>query len=85
MFSIEFSSYAEKFLKKIEKVIAKRIIEKIEKLGKDPSPKEVKRIVNQEEKIFRVRVGEYRIQYLVLYTENKVLITDMDKRARAYD
>lgn len=69
----------------MEKVIAKRIIEKIEKLGKDHFPKEVKRIVNQEEKIFRVRVGDYRIQYIVLYTENKVLITDIDKRARAYD
>lgn len=85
MFSIEFSSSAEKFLKKIDKITAKRILEKTEKLCEDPFPKDVKRIMNKEEKIFRVRVGDYRIQYLVFYTGSKILITDIDKRAHAYD
>lgn len=85
MLSSEFSSSAEKFLKKIDKDLARRIIEKIEKLIEDPFPKDAKRVMNQKEKIFRVRVGGYRIQYSVLYDKNLIFISDIDKRARAYD
>ncbi len=85
MLNVELSSYANKFLKKAEKKVAQRIIERIEKLSEDPFPKEVKRVVNREEKIFRVRVGDYRVQYVVFYDKNLLFISDIDKRSRAYD
>ncbi len=85
MFSVEFSSSATKFLKKAEKQLAKRLIERIEKLTDDPFPTDVKRIVNQKEKIFRIRVGDYRIQYSVYFEKNLIFISDIDKRERAYD
>lgn len=85
MFEIEFSSSAKNFLKKSEKEIVKRIIEKIEKLKVDPFPADVKRVVNKKEKIFRIRIGDYRIQYSVVYNKNLIFISDIDKRAKAYD
>ena len=85
MFNVELSSHSKNFLKKSEKNIAKRIITEIEKLKDDPFPKDVKRIVNRNEKIFRVRVGDYRIQFIVLYERNLLFITDIDKRSKAYD
>ncbi len=85
MFSVEFSSDAEKFLKKAEKKTAERIIERIRKLGKDPFPSDVKRVVGKKDKIFRVRVGNYRVQYNVIYERNLLFISDIDKRERAYD
>jgi len=84
MFEIELSSYAKRFLKKIDKQLAERIIERIEKLGAEPFPTDVRRVVNRKEKIFRVRVGDYRIQYTVHYEENLVFISDIEKRSRAY-
>lgn len=84
MFNIEFSSHAKRFLKKIDKQLAGRIIEKIEKLSVEPFPSDVKRVVNKKEKIFRIRVGDYRIQYTVHYERNLVFISDIDKRPRAY-
>ena len=84
MFEIELSSHAKRFLKKADEQLAKRIIEKIEKLGAEPFPTDVKRVVNQKEKIFRVRVGDYRIQYTVHYEESLVFISDIEKRSRAY-
>ena len=84
MFSIEFSDYAKKFLKKADNQLAKRLIKRIEKLAEDPFPTEVKRIVNKKEKIFRVRVGDYRIQYSVIYDKNMIFVSDIDKRSRAY-
>lgn len=84
MFKIELSSHAKRFLKKADEQLAKRIIERIEKLGAEPFPTDVKRVVNRKEKIFRVRVGDYRIQYTVHYEENLVFISDIEKRPRAY-
>ena len=84
MFEIELSSHAKRFLKKTDKQLAERIIERIEKLGAEPFPTDVKRVVNRKEKIFRVRVGDYRIQYTIHYEENLVFISDIEKRPRAY-
>ena len=85
MFDVRLSSSANKFLKKSEKLIAQRILDRIEKLAEDPFPKDIKRIVNREEKVFRVRVSDYRIQYSVFYDKNLLFISDIDKRSRAYD
>ena len=84
MFNVEFGSQPQKFLKKAEKKIVARIIDKIEKLSIDPFPPDVKRVVNRKEKIFRVRVGDYRIQYLVIYEKNLLFIADIEKRPQAY-
>ena len=85
MFDVDFSSSAKKFLKKSEKEVIKRIINEIERLREEPFPKDVKRVVNRQEKVFRVRVGDYRIQYSIFYDKNLLFVSDIDKRARAYD
>ena len=85
MLAVEFSNSAKKFLKNAEKQLAARIMERIEKLAEDPFPSDVKRVVNLKEKVFRIRVGDYRIQYSVFFDKNLVFISDIDKRERAYD
>ena len=84
MFNVEFSSHAGKFLKKSDKQLSERIIERIEKLAEDPFPTDIKRVVNRKEKIFRIRLGDYRIQYQVIYDKNLLFVSDIDKRPRAY-
>jgi len=84
MFAVEFSSSAKNFLKKTDKQLVTRIIVRIERLAQDPFPTDVKRVVNRKEKVFRVRVGDYRIQYSVMYNKDIILISDIDKRPRAY-
>lgn len=84
MFSVEFSNSAKGFLKKCDKQLAKRLVDKIEELALDPFPKDVKRVVNQKEKVFRVRVGDYRIQYSVFYERNILFVSDVDWRESAY-
>lgn len=85
MFSIEFSNSSKRFLRKCDHQLAKRLVDRVEALAIDPFPSDVKRVVNQKEKVFRVRVGDYRIQYSVFYDRNLLFITDIDKRDRAYD
>jgi mRNA interferase RelE/StbE len=77
MFSVEFSSSADKFIGKCERPLAERLLDRIEKLSEDPFPADVKRVVNMKEKVFRVRVGDYRIQYSVIYEKNVIFISDI--------
>ena len=86
LFPAEFSSRAEKYIKKLDKLMNNRIKERINKLEEDPFPKEVERVEGYKgEKIFRVRVGDQRILYIVRYNPNKLIITKIDKRPRVYD
>ena len=81
---VEFSSQSRKFLKKSSKELVMRLVERIDKLMIDPFPTDTKRVVNKIEKIFRIRVGDYRIQYTVIYERNLLFITEIEKRPQAY-
>ena len=67
MFDAKYSNQAKKFLKKADKILAKRLIEKIDELRNTPVIHDTKTIQGYEEKLFRVRVGDYRILYEVDY------------------
>lgn len=84
MFKILLSSSSRKFLGKCDKNLYNRVLRKIKGLSINPFPLNVKRIIGKEDKIFRIRVGDYRILYLVNFDKNEVFIADIDKRGRIY-
>ena len=85
MFDIFLGPQPEKFLKKAEKELRQRIWKKLDELKLNPFPSDVVRVVGRKERAFRVRVGDYRIQYYVLQDEKQIAVFDIDKRGRAYD
>ncbi len=85
MFQIEFGNPAKRFLRKCDKNLYERLMSDVRALAINPFPQGVVRVVGRKEKIFRIRVGDYRIQYLVFHEKNLIFITDADKRPRAYD
>ena len=85
MLESQFSSQARDFLKKIDNELWNRIIERIEKLRSEPFPKDTKRVKGIKEKTFRVRVGDYRILYVVFHDKNILFISKIEKRAKVYD
>ena len=84
MFNLEYSKQALSFLKKSDRIIVSRIIIKVESLREKPIIHDTKRVEGFKEKLFRVRVGDYRILYEVGYSRNVVGIVKIDKRARVY-
>ena len=84
MFKIVLSSHAQKFLKKSVKQLRQRILTKIKELGSDSFPTDSKRVVGLKNKVFRIRVGDYMVEYVVYFDVNEVLIADIDKRERIY-
>ena len=85
MFQVLLAPISQKFLKKCEKEVYERVMEKLKELAVEPFTHDVKRVVSKQEKVFRVRVGAYRIQYVVYHEKNEILVTDIDKRSRAFD
>ncbi len=83
-FEVHLSNRAEKFLITCSKELYNRIYNKLKKLEKDPFPQDVKRVIGQKDKTFRVRVGDYRILYVVFLDENVILVVNIDKRPKAY-
>jgi len=83
-YGVHYDRQPIKFLKKLEKDIARRILDKLDSLLADnPVPSDAKRIVG-EHGVFRVRVGDYRAVYRINYEEKKVIIFRLDKRSRIY-
>lgn len=86
MFSVELKKQAIKFLKSVrDNVVLKRIGNRIDELENNPFPQDIERVEGYKDvKVFRVRVGDYRILYFVDYSSSKVYIEKIDKRSRVY-
>ena len=85
MFDLKFSNKSSKFIKKLDSKTKDRIKEKINSLCADPFPRDCVRVEQYKDyKVFRVRVGSYRILYSVHKDENLLVIVNVDKRSGVY-
>ena len=86
LFSVKFGAQPSKFIKKLDVQTKERIKNKLFRLKEDPFPPEVERVEGYKgEKVFRVRVGDYRILYLVRYEKGLIFVAKVDKRGRVYN
>ena len=83
-FPVEISKKAQKELKSLDKISAKRCIEKIALLESNPFSREAIK-VKGEQNVYRIRFGKYRILYEVYHERKLALIVEIDKRERVYD
>ena len=83
MLEVKYSNQATRFLKKSDKILAKRILKKIEELRGNPFPKDIKTI--EPENLFRIRIGKIRILYEVDHQNNLLGIIKIDKREKVYN
>jgi mRNA interferase RelE/StbE len=85
VFEIYLSTAVRAFLKKLDKPHFERIYQRINALAVDPYPADAKRVRSRKEKVFRVRVGDYRILYVIFWDTKHILIVTIDKRAKVYE
>jgi len=84
-FLIEYDKQPQNFLRKSDKHIAKRIMDKIEELLTNEAVPHTAIAIVVEHGVFRIRIGDYRAIYRVNYSENKIVIVKLDKRGKIYD
>ena len=81
MFSIEFSKEAQKNFNKLSDFDAKIIAKKIDDLKQNPF-RSLKRL--QGNKLWRLRIGDYRAIVDVIVSKNKIVVVRIGKRSRVY-
>ena len=74
MYQIVVKPSARKELKKLPVFIATSIASKIDSLAKNPRPEGCKKLVNNKEELWRIRVGDYRILYAI---DDSIRIVDI--------
>lgn len=82
MFQIEITETAKDFLKKLQKKDAEIILNKIYSLRDNPF-RFLKRL--QGEKLWRLRIGEYRAIVDVIISVNKIIVVRIGHRKNVYD
>lgn len=82
MYSIQIEKNAEDFLKKLQKKDAEIILSKIYSIRDNPF-RYLKRL--QGEKLWRLRVRDYRIIVDVIISMNKIIVLRIGHRKNVYD
>lgn len=86
MFSAHVDKQALKFLEKLkDKQLYRRLMARVDELEQDPFPRDCRIVEGYEQKVFRVRVGDYRILYYVVFETQTVYVFIIDKRGRVYE
>ena len=80
---IEIPHEPEKILKRLPKDLVRRILSKIEELKTNPYPSGCKKISGYED-VYRIRVGDWRIVYVVEGDRLVILILEIAPRGGAY-
>lgn len=85
MYQVEWSKKAQKSLDKIDQVVRKKIVRKVEnKLAKDPYKGNVKPLKGKWEGRYRYRFDDYRVIYEVLHTKLLIWVVDVGHRKEIY-
>lgn len=82
-YKILFKKSAEKDLRRIDKKQIPRIVSAIQELAENPLPTASRKLVGSN-KSYRLRVGDYRVIYLLLNEENTIEIQKIRHRKEAY-
>ena len=82
MFEIQFSNKALKELKNLPRPISKRIFEKISLLKENLFQQDIKKLSGQP--YFRLRVGDYRVIFIIWKKEFRILVIKIAHRKKIY-
>ncbi len=82
MYSIQIAENAERFLRKLEKKEAEIILNKIYSIRDNPF-RFLKRL--QGEKLWRLRIGDYRAVADIIVSMNRIIIVRIGHRKNVYD
>ena len=80
--SVELTDRALRDLGTLDRLVAKRIVAKLERAAGQPE-RFFSRIVGSDE--YKLRIGDYRLLATVFYETKSILVMRVDHRSRVYD
>ena len=82
-YKIEFKRSADRDIRRIQADLIPRILEKVEALRDDPSPRQSLKLSGTEA-TYRLRVGDYRVIYSVDTETETIVVYYIRHRREAY-
>lgn len=83
-YKIKIEEKAKKFIKKVPKYEAKKILETIDDLSKDPRPRWIEKLKGLKNDFYRTSWGNYRIIYTIQDEILLVTVIKVDGRDDSY-
>ena len=83
-YEIEWTSVALRQLRKLDKQTARRILTAVSRLASEPRPVGVRALVGQPSGTMRLRVGDYRVVYVIEDDQLHVAVVRVAHRREAY-
>lgn len=83
-YSLVIEEDAEKDMRRLSVKLRKRIDVKIQQLSADPRPRGCLKLEGFAESFYRIRVGTWRILYMVDDAEKLIMIIGVKPRPKAY-
>ncbi len=84
MFSVTITSRAERELRRLDRPVKNRIVTAILSLGSDPRPSGCLK-VKSEEGVWRVRIGDWRVGYIIDDEKREVVVIRVGHRSEFYN
>ncbi len=83
MFSVTITSRAERELRRLDRPVKNRIVTAILSLGSDPRPPGCLK-VKSEEGVWRIRIGDWRVGYIIEDEKQEVVVIRVGHRSEFY-
>jgi mRNA interferase RelE/StbE len=83
-YAVELKPSAQKELERLPNDLIERVVSKLEVLQDDPRPPGCKKLKGGDRE-YRLRVGDYRIVYLIIDSKHLVSVTRIRHRSEVYD
>jgi mRNA interferase RelE/StbE len=83
LYRVTFKPSVAKDLKNLDRSLVPRILSAIEALSKDPFPGSSKKLIGSDH-TYRVRVGDYRVVYIVNRSQQEIEIQRVRHRKEVY-
>lgn len=84
MYQIRFKKKAQKELLNLPKSIIKTVVTSIDNLSSNPRPKGSKKLRGSKENLWRIRIGNYRVIYLIEDTVKVLVVRKIGHRKDIY-
>ncbi|MFO0416635.1 MAG: type II toxin-antitoxin system RelE family toxin [Pseudomonadota bacterium] len=82
-FKVTFKASVAKDLKRLDRLAAHRVLRAVESLRENPFPNSSKKLIGSEH-TFRIRVGDYRVIYIVNKQGREIEIQRVRHRRDVY-
>ncbi|MBN1592398.1 MAG: type II toxin-antitoxin system RelE/ParE family toxin [Candidatus Coatesbacteria bacterium] len=80
---LQWKRSAAQDLRKLDKSVISKVVERIEKLKEKPRPRGCRKL-RETDSLYRIRLGDYRIIYEILEADALVIIHHIRHRKDAY-